>query len=147
MAGMAGGELLNLQLPVIRKIDFAAQIDFPALSNTQKLRKFPLNDANRVLKFLQKNNVAVDVDQQRSFCRFPGAGQQVTEQGSAKVASLNIAQVADLQFRSDFSSACFFAKEKDLRSGFEFRPTSDGIPLNDTDVPVERLGHGENRHR
>ena len=83
-AGETGRQRAEFQRRFAGKIQFVRKIDFPAMSNGKKFWHLPMNGGDGALKVLQKNNVAIDVAEQRSLRGCPGALQQVAEQRSAK---------------------------------------------------------------
>ena len=80
------------------------------MSDGEKLRKPLVDGRNGFLEGLQQDDVAVDVTQQRRSCSFLGAHYEVVKQRSAKLITLNVVKVAELQFGGNPGGAGFFSE-------------------------------------
>src|ERR1700732_772458 len=81
MAGNTGRQKPKVQRPSRVEIQIFSEINLPAMSDGQKLCNLFVDSDNGVLKFLQKNDVAVYVAQHGRFAYFFSALHEVIKQG------------------------------------------------------------------
>src|ERR1700686_2780375 len=116
MAGNTGRQNLKLQRSVRIEIQIISKINLPAMSDGKKFRNLFVDSHDGVLKFLQRNNVAIYVAQHGSLGHPFSPLNKVVKQRSAKIVPLDISEMADLQFGCDLCGALFFTEEKNFRT-------------------------------
>jgi len=94
---------------------------------------------------LEQNDITIGVTKQVRGSNLARTGEEIVQKGSAKFVPSDIVKMMESEFGGDFRNAILFAKEKDLWTWLEARPTLDGVSLDNTNVPLEGLGHGEER--
>jgi hypothetical protein len=140
MARNTGRQKPKVQRPSRVEIQIFSEINLPAMSDGQKLYNLFVDSDNGILKFLQKNDVAVYVAEHGRFAHFFSALHEVIKQGGAKFVSVNVPEIANLQFGGDLCRALLFTEKKNFRTRIKFGPTGDGVALNYANMPYLRLG-------
>ena len=128
-----------MQRPIRIEIQIFSKINLPAMSDGKKFGNLLVDRDDRVLEFLQEDNVAVYVAEHGCLRHFFGPLNEVIKQGSAKFVSVNVPEMADLQFSGDLRRTFLFTEEKNFRARIKFGPTGDGVALNYPYMPVEWL--------
>src|SRR5207249_6725382 len=138
--------LPQFMLGLVRsEIPKAIQENVPTPGNHQES---PANFAcllNGIREITEQNNVGIDVTQHVLLCRFLRLSEQVTQQRRAVPCATHFRDVLKSQFPADLFCSGLITEEKNFRPWAQHRPACDGIPLDDSDVFLERLRRGKNR--
>ncbi len=89
------------------KIERFLYIDIQPMRDRKKFRECFMNHTHRVHKFLQKNNIAVDVAQQRSLRKTSRSSQKIVQHRRPKFISRDFRLVSHTKTRSRLGNPVF----------------------------------------
>jgi hypothetical protein len=99
---------------------------------------------DRLHAVAHQDNIAVHVAEKVADAQLLRLCEQIAHERRPKRVSGDLWNVPHAQFRSDFRGAFIVPHEDDLACRAEQRPTTNGIPLNDSNMASKRFGSCKN---
>src|SRR5271168_1888535 len=132
-------------LPAVAEVQRFPNFQIRAAPNRKELRKSLLDFFDPSGEFSRKNNIRINIREQ-IVARSPfGIREDIREKWCAMPVAGYNRYMNQAELRGALGGAFFLAKEDDLGSRLQFRPTRDRVALDGSNVPVERLRHRQNR--
>lgn len=140
-------EIAQAELPTpIPKIPQLIHTNIPSPANHQELSSVHCNLIQRGWEITQKEDVRVHITQHIVRRKSLSTLEDITQEWGAELPATNVGNMPQSEVPTNRRGAGFVAKKNDFRLRAERGPARDCVPLDDSDMSLEGLRSGENRH-